>query len=125
MTTGTATSPQMESPSHTPAQARDGSALGAPPCSEFLEWSAKAGYATCTSDIQLALWEAWQAGRKTARDLIAMWELTLRNRNGITWNEMDAGDTMRLRRSVDELRAVIIPNIGIDKTDTTEKRANP
>jgi len=35
MTTGTATSPQMEAPSHTPAQTRDGSALGAPLCSGF------------------------------------------------------------------------------------------
>jgi hypothetical protein len=42
--------------------------LGDSPCSEFLAWSAKAGYATCTSDIQLALWEAWQAGQKHARD---------------------------------------------------------
>lgn len=33
MTTGTATPLQMEAPSHTPAQTRDGSALGAPPCS--------------------------------------------------------------------------------------------
>ena len=33
MTTGTATSLQMEAPSHTPAQTRGGSALGAPLCS--------------------------------------------------------------------------------------------
>lgn len=30
--------------------------------SAFLCWSAKAGYATCTSDIQLALYDAWKAG---------------------------------------------------------------
>jgi DNA (cytosine-5)-methyltransferase 1 len=35
MTTGTATPPQMEAPSHTPAQTRDGSALGAPLCWPF------------------------------------------------------------------------------------------
>ena len=94
---------------------QNGLGLGAPPCSEFLAWSHEAGYSTCTSDIQLALWDAWQAGRKTARDLITMWEMTLRNRNGITWNEMDAGDTLRLRKSIDELRAVIIPNSVINK----------
>ena len=32
------------------------------PSKEFLDWSAKAGYATSTSDNQLTLWEAWQAG---------------------------------------------------------------
>jgi len=29
--------------------------------SAFLDWSFKSGYGTCPSDIQLALWEAWQA----------------------------------------------------------------
>jgi hypothetical protein len=31
-------------------------------CSAFLGWSHKAGYSTCTSDIQIALAEAWNAG---------------------------------------------------------------
>jgi len=80
------------------------------PCSEFLAWSHAAGYSTCTSDIQLALWGAWRAGQKRTRELLVVWEMTIRNRNGITWNEMDAGDTLRLRKSIDELRAAIIPN---------------
>ena len=33
---------------------------------EFLDWSAKAGYGTCTSDSQIALKEAWDAGRAKA-----------------------------------------------------------
>jgi hypothetical protein len=37
MTTGTATPQQVEEPSHTPAQTRDGSALGEPPCSRSSE----------------------------------------------------------------------------------------
>jgi len=37
------------------------------PCSEFLAWSHKAGYSTCTSDIQLAIWEGWKAGQEHAR----------------------------------------------------------
>ena len=80
------------------------------PCSDFLAWSHAAGYSTCTSDIQLALWDAWRAGQKRTRELLVVWEMTLRNRNGITWNEMDAGDTLRLRKSIDELRSAIIPN---------------
>jgi len=39
------------------------SPLAHSPCSEFLAWSHKAGYSTCTSDIQFALWDAWQASR--------------------------------------------------------------
>ena len=35
------------------------------PSKEFLDWSAKSGYATSASDNQLALWEAWQAGKST------------------------------------------------------------
>lgn len=35
------------------------------PSPEFLDWSFKAGYGTCTSDITLALWDAWQAGQKS------------------------------------------------------------
>ena len=37
-----------------------------PPSPAFLEWSFKAGYGTVTSDIQLALWDAWQAGQADA-----------------------------------------------------------
>jgi hypothetical protein len=37
------------------------------PCSEFLDWSAQAGYSSCTSDIQLAIWEGWKAGQEHAR----------------------------------------------------------
>lgn len=37
------------------------------PDGNFLEWSHEAGYSTCTSDIQLALWEAWQAGAELNR----------------------------------------------------------
>ena len=40
-------------------------------CSTFVEWSSKAGYGTCTSDIQLALWDAWQAGQVDALEKIA------------------------------------------------------
>ena len=42
-------------------------------------------------------------------ELLESWKVTIRNRNGITWNEMDAGDTLRLRKSIDELEAAISP----------------
>lgn len=42
-------------------------------------------------------------------DLLEAWKITLQNRNCITWSEMDAGDTMRLRKSIDELEAAISP----------------
>ena len=42
-------------------------------------------------------------------DLLEAWKITIQNRNGITWNEMDAGDTLRLRKSIDELEAAISP----------------
>jgi len=35
----------------------------------FLDWSAKAGYLTCTSDIQLALWDAWKAGTESVQNI--------------------------------------------------------
>jgi len=35
----------------------------------FLDWSAKAGYLTCTSDIQLALWDAWKAGTESVQGI--------------------------------------------------------
>ena len=42
-------------------------------------------------------------------DLLEAWKITIQNRNGITWNQMDAGDTLRLRKSIDELEAAISP----------------
>ena len=42
-------------------------------------------------------------------DLLEGWERILRNRNGITWDAMDAGDTLRLRKSIDEVGAAIHP----------------
>lgn len=47
------------------------------PCSDFLDWSAKAGYLTCTSDITLALWDAWQAGKQAAERQSAVMEKAL------------------------------------------------
>lgn len=41
-----------------------GSGLGGLAGSAFLHWSAWAGYAARTSDFQLALKEAWDAGRE-------------------------------------------------------------
>lgn len=61
----TDTSPQIKPPSLYPAPTLDESASDAPLCPDFLEWSEKAGYLNCTSDVQLALWDAWQAGKAT------------------------------------------------------------
>ena len=42
-------------------------------------------------------------------DLLEAWKVTLKNRNGITWDAMDAGDTQRLKMSIDHLEAAISP----------------
>jgi hypothetical protein len=44
--------------------------------------------------------------------LVEGWERILQNRNNITWDAMDAGDTLRLRTSIDELKAAITPSSG-------------
>jgi len=48
------------------------------------------------------------------RRQLETWKRTIRNRNGITWNEMDAGDTLRLRKSIVEIEAAL-------KLDATER----
>ena len=42
-------------------------------------------------------------------DLLVAWKTTLKNRNGITWDAIDAGDTQRLKMSIDHLEAAISP----------------
>jgi hypothetical protein len=55
----------------------------------------------------------WRARATNALDncrkvikVVELWERTLRNRNGITWNELDAGDTMRLKKCIDDIREI-------------------
>jgi len=42
-------------------------------------------------------------------DLLEAWKVTLKNRHGIIWDAMDAGDTQRLKMSIDDLKAAISP----------------
>ena len=42
-------------------------------------------------------------------DLLEAWKSTLTSRNGITWNALETGDTLRLKESIDELEAAIRP----------------
>lgn len=52
-------------------------------------------------------------------DLLESWKVTLKNRNVITWDAMDAmdaGDTKRLKMAIDHLKAAISPpNVGAIK----------
>jgi hypothetical protein len=50
---------------NTPTNDNAGECSPASPCSTFIDWADKAGYLTCTSDIQIALEEAWNAGVET------------------------------------------------------------
>jgi len=88
-----------------------GSGLGATPCSVCLDVLRRIGGHDCSRldgehGLAAATMRSHEALLRVC-DLVELWERTLQNRNGITWSEMDAGDTIRLRKSIDEVKAAI------------------
>ena len=87
--------------------------LAAPPCSVCLDVLRRLGGHDCSCldgehGLAAATMRSHEALLRVC-DLLEGWERILQNRNGITRNEMDAGDTLRLRKSIDEVRAAIHP----------------
>ena len=85
--------------------------LAAPPCSVCLDVLRRLGGHDCSRldgehGLAAATMRSHEALLRVC-ELVERWGRILQNRNGITWNEMDAGDTLRLRKSIDEVTAAI------------------
>lgn len=92
------------------------------PCSEFLVWSHEAGYSTCTSDIQLALWEAWQAGLHAKRGVwLACYKLKQIADGDIAENQIRQ-HAQGVVEVVAPLSEFYIPNITMSCTAPKEAR---
>ena len=85
--------------------------LAARPCSVCLDVLRRLGGHDCSRldgehGLAAATMRSHEALLRVC-ELVEGWERILQNRNNITWDAMDAGDTLRLRKSIDEVKAVI------------------
>jgi hypothetical protein len=87
--------------------------LAAPPCSVCADVLQRLGGHDCSRldgehGLAAATMRSHEALLRVC-DLLEGWKRIMQNRNNITWDAMDAGDTLRLRKSIDELEAAISP----------------